>query len=104
VYTLAGLGFSREFAEQDALDRVRHFVGGFFPVDALDEGFGAGRLSVVVHRRHLRGNLTTQGQDARNVTNEERKACRYAPRTEQASLSLVGCWGLSIFVQVLEVS
>jgi hypothetical protein len=42
-----GLGFSRGLAEQNALDEPRHFVSSFFPVDALDEGFNSGRLSVV---------------------------------------------------------
>ena len=48
---LAGLArrltFSRGLAEQDALDGRRDLAASFLPVDALDEGFGAGRLSVV---------------------------------------------------------
>ena len=39
--------FGGGFAEQDALNGIRHFVASFFPIDALDESFGAGGLSVV---------------------------------------------------------
>ena len=39
--------FGGGFAEQDALDGIRHSVASFFPIDALDESFGAGGLSVV---------------------------------------------------------
>ena len=47
VYTLAGFAFGGGLAEQDTLDGSRHFIASFFAVDALDEGFGAGRFSVV---------------------------------------------------------
>ena len=39
--------FGGGFAEQDALDGIRHSVASFFPIDALDGSFGAGWLSVV---------------------------------------------------------
>jgi hypothetical protein len=46
-HTLVGFAFVRSLAQQDALDGLRHFVASFFPRDAIDEGFGAGRLSAV---------------------------------------------------------
>ena len=88
VRPLAGLAFSRGLAEQDAPEGSLHFMASFFPVDALDGSFGARRLSVV-HTAPPRANHTPQSQDARNVTNEGRKACRYALRTEEASLRQV---------------
>ena len=47
MYTLAGFAFGRGLAEQDTLDDSGHFIASFVAVDALDEGFGAGRFSVV---------------------------------------------------------
>ena len=47
VYTLAGFAFGCGLAEQETLDDSRHFIASFFAVDALDEGFGAGRFSAV---------------------------------------------------------
>jgi len=47
VCCLAGFAFGCGLAEQDALNGWRHVATGFFPVDALDGSFSAGRLSVV---------------------------------------------------------
>ena len=38
--TLVGLAVGG-LAEQDALEGLRHFSASFFPLDALDESFGA---------------------------------------------------------------
>ena len=46
--------FGGGFAEQDTLDGSRHSVASFFPVDALDESFGAGRAYLNLIKGRLR--------------------------------------------------
>ena len=49
-----GFSFASWFSEQDTLDGIRHFAASFFPVDALDESFGAGRAYLNLIKGRLR--------------------------------------------------
>ena len=62
--------FGGGFAEQDALDGIRHSVASFFPIDALDESFGAGGLSVV--HTAPPGKSYALGQDTQHIYKEKR--------------------------------
>ena len=42
------------FRSRIRLNGIRHFAASFFPVDALDEGFGAGRAYLTLIKGRLR--------------------------------------------------